>query len=193
MDLMKPRVMMNGHHLIQQLRMQTDATGICAVVSFFVFGCLDSCHFCNMIPFVCYQESFYSHGLIWGFTFFCFMAVQGFVQNTSWLALTCKNKTNITSFSVHSHFHVSNITPLQLNTNISVHSHFHIKVCTHMKFRLLIMHEAFVAKDACEDKSRPLRLGQAECFHCRNCWWCCNQKTTRCKLCGTRECDDCIN
>ena len=37
MDLMKPRVMMNDHHLIQQLRMQTDATGIYAVVSFVVF------------------------------------------------------------------------------------------------------------------------------------------------------------
>lgn len=36
MDLMKPRVMMNGHHQ-QRLRMQTDATGISAVVSFFVF------------------------------------------------------------------------------------------------------------------------------------------------------------
>jgi len=103
------------------------------------------------------------------------------------------SKTNTTSFSVHSHFHVSNITSLQLNTNISVHSHFQFKVCTHMQLRLHVMHEASVAKDASEDKNCPLRFGQAECFHCKNCWWCCNQKLTICKLCGTRECDDCIN
>ena len=36
MDLMKPRVMMNGHQM-HQLMWQTDATGISAVVSFFVF------------------------------------------------------------------------------------------------------------------------------------------------------------
>ena len=55
------------------------------------------------------------------------------------------------------------------------------------------MHEAFVEKVACEDKNCPLRFGQAECFHCKRCWFCCNQKFTICKLCGTRECDGCID
>ena len=36
MDLMKPRVMMKNGHQMHQLRMQTDATGISAVVSFVV-------------------------------------------------------------------------------------------------------------------------------------------------------------
>ena len=73
-----------------------------------------------------------------------------------------------------------------------------------MQLRLLIMPcgrcvaptcncDAFVEKVACGDKNCPLRFGQAECFHCKRCWFCCNQKFTICKLCGTRECDDCID
>ena len=52
---------------------------------------------------------------------------------------------------------------------------------------------AFVAKAACETKNCPFRFVGGECFHCKNCFQCCNQKLTRCKLCGTRECHDCIN
>jgi hypothetical protein len=76
--------------------------------------------------------------------------------------------------------------------------------CPHMQLRLLIMPcekcvapickcDAFVYKEACEDTNCPLRFGQAECFHCKRCWFCCNQKFTICKLCGTRECDQCCD
>ena len=45
----------------------------------------------------------------------------------------------------------------------------------------------------CGNNNCPLRFVGGECFHCKVCFQCCNQKLTRCTLCGTRTCDDCLD
>ena len=53
--------------------------------------------------------------------------------------------------------------------------------------------ETCVANICCGSKNCPLRFVGGECFHCKVCFQCCNQKLTRCTLCGTRTCDDCLH
>ena len=53
--------------------------------------------------------------------------------------------------------------------------------------------ETPVAKLSCHCKNCPLRFVGDECFHCKVCFQCCNQKSTACTSCGTLTCDDCID